>query len=74
MISILNSQREVSKGGSKRLRAIFSALPEVIGTDLKVKLLLILSNIGFKSRAVGDSPVQIWGGSMGADNSMWLSG
>ena len=27
MISMSNNQREVSKGGSKRLRAIFSALP-----------------------------------------------
>lgn len=51
MISIPNSQREVSKSGSKRLRAIFSALPimpsvaaggrkllKVIGMDSKVKL------------------------------------
>ena len=52
----------VAAGGRKLLK--------VVGMDLKVKLLLILSNIGFKSRAVGDSPVQIWGGSMGADNSM----
>ena len=56
----------VAAGGRKLLK--------VVGMDLKVKLPLILSNIGFKSRAVGDSPVQIWGGSMGADNSMWLSG
>ena len=40
--------------------------------DYEVKLLLTLSNIGFKSRAVGDLPVQIWGGSMGADSGMWL--
>ena len=52
----------VAAGGRKSLK--------VVGMDLKVKLLLILSNIGFKSRAVGDLPVQIWGGSMGADNSM----
>ena len=51
MISIPNSQREVSKGSSKCLRAIFSALPimpsvaaggrkllKVVGIDFEVKL------------------------------------
>lgn len=52
----------VAAGGRKLLK--------VVSMDLKVKLLLMLFNIGFKSRAVGDLPVQIWGGSMGANNSM----
>ena len=56
----------VAAGGRKLLK--------VVGMDLKVKLPLILFIIGFKSQADGDLPVQIWGGSMGADNSMWLSG
>ena len=45
MISIPNSQREVSKSGSKHLRAIFSALPlRSQARILKVKLLPILTH------------------------------
>ena len=52
---------------SSNLAGVIEALTRIYE---KFKLLPILFNIGFKSRADGDLPVQIWGGSLGVNNSM----
>lgn len=49
MISIPNSQREVSKGGSKRLRAIFSALPLMPSVAAGGRKLLKVIGMDFES-------------------------